>query len=71
MVAPLESWVSKRAGKKVEARKLGANKQKIIEDAPGTYAKNRLDTAAKPKAASKPKSPKKTPAKRKSAKKTS
>jgi len=65
-----KNWVSKRAGKKVEARKLGANKQKIIEEAPGTYAKNRLDVAAKPKTASKPKSPKKTPTKRKSAKKT-
>jgi hypothetical protein len=36
-------WVSRFAGEKVPARKPGEGKLKIIEDAPGSYAKLRLD----------------------------
>jgi len=37
-----QKWISRKAGKKIAARKPGAGKLKVIEDAPGSYAKVRL-----------------------------
>jgi polyhydroxyalkanoate synthase len=37
-----QRWISRKAGKKVPARKPGDGKLKVIEDAPGSYVKVRL-----------------------------
>ncbi|MGB5706082.1 MAG: class I poly(R)-hydroxyalkanoic acid synthase [Arenicellales bacterium] len=39
-----QRWISRKAGKKVPARKPGDGKLKVIEDAPGSYVKVRLGT---------------------------
>jgi hypothetical protein len=39
-------WVARFGGDKVPARKPGAGKLKILEDAPGSFAKFRLDAQA-------------------------
>ncbi|NNE24198.1 MAG: class I poly(R)-hydroxyalkanoic acid synthase [Rhizobiales bacterium] len=36
-------WIAKQSGKKIEARKPGDGKLKVIEDAPGSYVKQRSD----------------------------
>jgi polyhydroxyalkanoate synthase len=41
-------WVSRFAGEKIAARTAGQGKLKIIEDAPGSYAKLRLDQQSAP-----------------------
>ncbi len=38
-----QKWISRKAGKKIAARKPGTGKLKAIEDAPGSYARLRLD----------------------------
>jgi polyhydroxyalkanoate synthase len=37
-----QKWISRKAGKKIAARKPGSSKLKAIEDAPGSYARVRL-----------------------------
>jgi polyhydroxyalkanoate synthase len=43
-----QAWVTARAGSKVPARDPGKGKFKVLEDAPGSFAKFRLDTQKKP-----------------------
>ena len=38
-----QKWISRKAGKKIEARRPGDGDLEIIEDAPGSYAMLRLD----------------------------
>ena len=38
-----KKWISRKAGKKIEARHPGDGNLEIIEDAPGSYAMLRLD----------------------------
>lgn len=44
------TWIAKSSGEKVPARVPGSGKLKVIEDAPGSYVKLRLDAKATPAA---------------------